>query len=237
MTKGRAQVPLDLDLKPLAMLLAWAYGATWGLRGNLAELLLGVATRRWLLVPNAGYGDAADSRMEAVLGRLKACSGQFGFIVSYTDSEGTQAQVKAFYGQIEVFDSRMYLSLRTVEPVESSERALAYNLSIEIDRVQSLVPHAETPWIDGLQKLSVSFELIGEAAIAGYQKQAADLLLNRTGSIKKPRLKVMRNVSNLDWVKRELLSYGKDCEVERPPQLRQQIAKELSAAAAQYQKK
>jgi len=157
------------------------------------------------------------------------------FQLAYQDPSGHLWQFSICYAEIRRHEKREYLDC-WCEETESNQDLpeLRHNWCLRLDRIEeaAVSPYSQ-PWHNGLDNMAVEFHLYGQLAFNYISKTDQDQL-NEWHPDEPQTRRVIRQVSNTFWFIREILPYGKDCQVISPANVRQKIIDELRLLTQNY---
>jgi hypothetical protein len=139
------------------------------------------------------------------------------------------------YAQIRRHEKREYLDCWCEETEGNQEISpLQHNWCLRLDRIEdaaiNLYPQ---PWHQELNTIIVEFHLYGQLAF-NYQSQTRPDQYNDWHPDLPQTRQIIRKVSNTFWFIREILPYGKDCQVISPASIRHKIIDELNSLKKYY---
>jgi len=162
------------------------------------------------------------------------------FRLTYQDAMGQFWQLSVLYAQIQVYEHREYLECWCEEALQPQEGmmilpALAHNRCLRFDRVlqNAILQPTDRKWRDGLAVVDVEFHLYADLALSYRSKTNADLVDEMVYEPQTYR-RIVRRVSNIFWLFRELVRYGRNCAVIAPEELRQLFRDEMLAILRNY---
>lgn len=157
------------------------------------------------------------------------------FQLSYQDAAERVWQFTICYAEVATHEDRQYLDCWCEETTGNQDLPeLRHNWCLRLDRITdaAIVPISGR-WRSGLDKLLVELHLSHGLAFAYHSKSTLDQV--NEWLIDPPQVRrIVREVSSTFWFTREVLRYGKDCEVVSPGQLRHKIKQEVVALYNQY---
>ena len=157
------------------------------------------------------------------------------FQLSYQDPSGRLWQFSISYAEIRRREKREYLDCWCAETEENQDLPeLQHNWCFRLDRLEdvSVTPYPQ-PWRNGLDTLGVEFHLYSNLAF-NYPGQGRGDRHNDWHPELPQTRQVVREISSTFWFLREILPYGKDCQVISPEGVRQKAIAELSALVQNY---
>lgn len=157
------------------------------------------------------------------------------FQLSYQDAAERVWQFTIRYAEIATHEDRQYLDCWCGEKTGNQDLPeLMHNWCLRIDRIlDAAVVPISGQWHPGLDTILVELHLFRGLAFAYHSKSTLDQV--NEWLIDPPQVRrIVRQVSSTFWFTREILRYGKDCEVIAPDPLRQKIKQEVVALYNQY---
>ncbi len=154
------------------------------------------------------------------------------FIILYRNAQGTNLEFTVRYAQISFHEKRYYLEIwcDEIEDIKDTNfPELIHNRCLRLDRIRSIV-ETQGQWRDeGLDLLKVYLHFSG-GMVKAYESRDNDISNEMIGDVRQ----VVRRVSNPFWLIREVLRYGKDCQIISPDNIRQQMREEVKLMYQQY---
>jgi WYL domain len=157
------------------------------------------------------------------------------FQLAYQDAAERVWSFTVRYAEIAAHDDRQYLDCWCEETIDNPDiPELMHNWCLRLDRIlDAAVSPISGQWRSGLDTILVELHLLRELAFAYQSKSTLDQV--NEWLIDPPQIRrIVRQVSSPFWFTREILRYGKDCEVIAPEQLRHKIKQEVVALYNQY---
>lgn len=157
------------------------------------------------------------------------------FQLSYQDAAERIWHFTIRYGEITTHEDRQYLDCWCEETEGNQDLPeLAHNRCFRLDRItDAAVAPVVGSWRSGLATISVEMHLWGGLAFAYYSKTNQDEI--NEWLIDPPQVRrVVRRVANTFWFIREVLRYGKDCQIILPDSVRDRFKQELIALCENY---
>jgi len=157
------------------------------------------------------------------------------FQLSYQDAAERVWNFTIRYAEIATHEDRQYLDCWCEETTDNQDLPeLGHNWCLRLDRITdaSVAPVAGQ-WHSGLGIIPVEMHLFRGLAFAYRSKTNQDEVnewLNDPPQVRR----VVRRVSSTFWFTREVLRYGKDCEVVLPESVRNRLKQELTSLCKQY---
>ncbi len=157
------------------------------------------------------------------------------FQLSYQDAAERVWQFTIRYAEIATHEDRQYLDCWCDETTGNQDLPeLEHNWCLRLDRItDASVAPIPGPWHSGLATILVEMHLLRNLAFAYRSKTNQDEV--NEWLVDPPQVRrVVRRVSNTFWLMREVLRYGKDCEIIAPEHVRNQLKNEAIALCNQY---
>ena len=158
------------------------------------------------------------------------------FQLTYQDARERLLQFSIRYAQIRRHEKREYLDCWCEETEDNQDLPeLQHNWCFRLDRIEdaSVIPYPQS-WRNGLDTLEVEFYLYGNLAFNYVTKTDQDQL--NAWHLDQPQTRrVIRHITSTFWFVREILPYGKDCQVMSPDSVRTKMIAELQLLSQNYQ--
>lgn len=165
----------------------------------------------------------------------QCCNNQQPFYLFYRNAQGENLTYTARYAQISFEEKRFYLEIwcEETEDLQNPDfPELVHNRCLRLDRIQGLVP-LNGPWRqEGLDTIKVYLHFYRGMVKAYESKDNVDIHNDVIGDVRQ----VVRRVSNPFWLIREVMRYGKNCEVVAPQALREKIRQEVRSLYELYER-
>lgn len=157
------------------------------------------------------------------------------FQLSYQDAAERIWQFTIHYGEIATHEDRQYLDCWCEETAGNQDLPeLAHNWCLRLDRItDASVAQIGGAWRTGLAIIPVEMHLRRGLAFAYQSKTNRDEVNEWLGDSPQVR-RVVRRVTSTFWFIREVLRYGKDCEVISPAAIRDRLKQELELMSQLY---
>lgn len=157
------------------------------------------------------------------------------FRLSYQDAAERNWHYTVRYAQIQSIEKRQYLVCRTDESEGNQDlEQLSHNWTLRLDRIQdATVAAIDTPWLDDLERIEVSFELRGGLVFA-YRSKPHDLKVEDIEDTLSRR-RVTRRIFNTFCFFREIAAYYGDCVIVEPENVRSLYLEKVRYLFEQYQ--
>ena len=151
------------------------------------------------------------------------------FRLFYLSKKDKVSEYTAWCAKIRLYDKRLYLEIwcEDTEPREIQE--LAHNRCLRLDKIVNLLPASET-WRGSIDYIEVHLHFYGGLARNYEAKDGEDVKNEMVGEVRH----VVKQVSSLFWLFRDVMRYGKDCEIVSPENVRDRFREELKALCQQY---
>jgi predicted DNA-binding transcriptional regulator YafY len=194
---------------------------------ELCEALPGVAQE----VKAEVSATVAPLRQQWVGEVFLAIQQQHPFKLAYQDAAGRPIQFSVCGAQFVPHERRTYLDCWCVETEGNQDiHPLQHNWCLRLDRiVNAEIISIKRKWRP-LDTVVVEMQLTGRLAYA-YEERSEDVAIKWVGEAKQ----VQRRISNSFWFIREVLQYGRDCQVLAPVELREQVLVQLRESIQQYE--
>lgn len=157
------------------------------------------------------------------------------FQLSYQDAAERVWHFTIRYAEIASHESRQYLDCWCEETEGNQDLPeLAHNWCLRIDRItDASVSPIAGQWQPGLAMIPVELNLFRGLAFAYQSKSNIDIVNEWVTDLPQVR-RVVRQASNTFWLIREVLRYGKDCEIISPEAVRDRLKQELQLLCRLY---
>jgi hypothetical protein len=157
------------------------------------------------------------------------------FQLSYQDATERVWQFTIRYAEFATHEDRQYLDCWCDETLGNQDLpALAHNWGLRIDRIiDAAISPVTGPWRSGLATIPVELHLFRGLAFAYQTKTSNDVINEWAPDLPQVR-RVVRQVPNPFWLIREVLRYGKDCELVSPDGMRHLLAQEIQSMYHHY---
>jgi len=152
------------------------------------------------------------------------------FKLFYQSNKDQVSEYTARSAKIRLYDKRLYLEIwcDDVEPREIPE--LAHNRCFRLDKIVNLLPVSET-WRESIDYIKVHLHFFKGLARNYEAKEDEDVENEMVGDVRH----VVKQVSSLFWLFRDVRRYGKDCEIILPESVRKKFREELKEMCDCYQ--
>lgn len=159
---------------------------------------------------------------------------QTPFRLLYHDAADRPFHFTVRHAQINLIETRQYLQCWCDETDGNHDLPeFQHNWTLRLDRIPTAaITPIKGKWRRGLDTIPVELHFFNGLAFA-YEAKPQDTL-NEMLAGSPPIRRVVRQVSHTFWLLRELLRYGKDCELVSPASLRDRMAQEVRSLAARY---
>lgn len=156
-------------------------------------------------------------------------SQQQPFCLLYSNSQDTTLEFTVRYAEIIPYEKRIYLQIWCDEIEDSQDIApLRHNRCLRLDRIQGILPTGGE-WRSDFDAIEVQLHFYNWL-VKAYEPKPEDVADRVIDGVRQ----VTRRIINPFWLVRELLRYGKDCELVSPASLRDRMAQEVRSLAARY---
>jgi predicted DNA-binding transcriptional regulator YafY len=134
------------------------------------------------------------------------------------------------YGEIKLHEKRLYLDAWCQETnPDANIPELTHNRCFRLDRVKHITRLSAHWRSQGLDFIEVTLHFYGNM-IKAYESKLEDI----ETKLEEDKLKVIRKISNPFWLIREVLPYGKNCQIISPEIVRQEYIKEFNQITQLY---
>ena len=152
------------------------------------------------------------------------------FRIFYLNSQDQSLEFIVRYAQVEFQEKRFYLQIWCEETEDSTDLPeLRHNRCLRLDRIQGIIS-TSGEWRGQFDAILVELHLYGWLVKAYEPKpeDREDILIDEATR------KVIRQVVNPFWLIREVLRYGKDCQIISPESMRDRLKQELIILCQNY---
>ncbi|MDF0551513.1 WYL domain-containing protein [Kamptonema sp. UHCC 0994] len=177
--------------------------------------------------PNEGWRPRTDQLMNA----------KQPFRLLYRNNQGEDLEYTVLYAEVSFEEKRFYLNIWCEETDDIKNREypeLIHNRCLRFDNIKAIVPISGQWRYEGLAHLKVYLHFRGGLIKAYERRVEKDIQDEVLGEGKTKVRQVVRRVSNPFWLFREILRYGKDCEIISPENVRDRFQQEIKALCQQY---
>jgi predicted DNA-binding transcriptional regulator YafY len=205
-------------------------------RGEWQDALALGTVFQALPIEDEGLRALVDAKLELlqrpwVAQVFEAIAQEQPFKLSYQDAAGRLITFTVCGAEFVPHDRRIYLDCWCIETEGNQDiLRLQHNWCLRLDRITDagIIP-IKKKW-RSLDTIEIEMVLSGGLAHA-YGPRNEDTLIEW---IEGDRKRVMRKITNSFWFLREILRYGKDCQVIAPLEIRDRIRIQLAEAVRQY---
>jgi hypothetical protein len=157
------------------------------------------------------------------------------FQLTYQDAAERLWQFHIRYAEIEPHNDRLYLDCWCEETEGNQDLPeLSHNWCLRLDRIaDAAISPIPGIWRSSLDTISVELHLYRGLAFA-YESKTNQDEFNDWHPERSQTRQVIRQVSNTFWLIREVLRYGRDCEVIAPENVRLKVRREIEELFWQY---
>jgi hypothetical protein len=157
------------------------------------------------------------------------------FQLSYQDAAERIWNFTIRYAEIATHDDRQYLDCWCEETEGNQEiPELTHNWCLRLDRItDAAVSPVTGQWRSGLATVPVELHLFRGLAFAYQSKTTTDIVNEWVTDLPQVR-RVVRQVASTFWLIRDVLRYGKDCEMISPDSVRDRLQQEIECLAQLY---
>jgi predicted DNA-binding transcriptional regulator YafY len=154
------------------------------------------------------------------------------FTLNYQDAAARIFQFSVCGAEFAPYERRTYLNCWCLETEDNMDiPKLQHNWCLRLDRITDAeIITLKKKW-RSLDTVEIDMVFSGGLAHA-YEPRTEDTLIQW---IEGDRKRVKRKITNSFWFLREILRYGKDCQVISPLELRDRIRVQLVEALRQYE--
>ncbi len=154
------------------------------------------------------------------------------FCLTYENAQEEKLLYTVRYAQIKRQEKRTYLNIwcEETEDIKNTDYPeLIHNRCLRLDRIKS-VEKLQSKWRkEGLGFCKVYLHFYG-GMVKAYEAKDQDMSNEEIGDIRQ----VIRKVSNPFWLIREVIPYGKNCEIISPDNVREKMVEEVRKMAKLY---
>ncbi len=157
------------------------------------------------------------------------------FQLSYQDAAARVWHFTIRYAEIATHESRQYLDCWCEETEGNQDLPeLTHNWCLRLDRItDAAISPTSGQWRSRLDTVPVELHLFRGLAFAYQSKNSLDLVNEWVADLPQVR-RVVRQASSSFWLLREVLRYGKDCEIISPAAVRDRLKQELEPMCKLY---
>ncbi|NJK69240.1 MAG: WYL domain-containing protein [Microcoleus sp. CSU_2_2] len=151
------------------------------------------------------------------------------FRLFYQSKKDKLSEFTARSAKIRLYDKRLYLEIwcEDSEPKEIPE--LSHNRCLRLDKIVNLLPASEN-WRESIDYLEIHLHFFKGLAHKYEFKPDEDVANEMVGDVRH----VVKRVSSIFWLFRDVLRYGKDCVIVSPDNVRDRFQQELFALCRLY---
>lgn len=157
------------------------------------------------------------------------------FQLSYQDAAERIWQFTIRHAEIVTYEDRQYLDCWCEETEGNQDLPdLTHNWCLRIDRItDAAITPVNSEWYTELTAILVEMHLFRGLAFAYRSKTAKDEVNEWIAELPQVR-RVVRHVTHSFWFIREVLRYGRDCEIISPDAMRDRMKQEVQALYERY---
>lgn len=156
------------------------------------------------------------------------------FLLVYENKDKEQEVFNVCYGRINFHEKRFYLDAWCEETNPKADiPELTHNRCFRLDKVKNILKSNIRWHSEGLDFIEVTLHFYGNM-IKAYESKPEDINPITEEDREKDKLVIFRKVSNPLWLVREVLPYGKNCEIISPEQVREKFIKEIHNISELY---
>jgi hypothetical protein len=158
------------------------------------------------------------------------------FQLSYQDAAERVWHFTIRYVEITTHEDRQYLDCWCEETEGNQDLPeLVHNWCLRLDRItDAAISPITGQWRSGLDTIPVELHLFRGLAFAYQSKTTIDVVNEWAPNLPQVR-RIVRQVSSSFWLIREVLRYGKDCEIVSPEPIRDRLKQELELLCRLYE--
>ncbi|MGL6280824.1 MAG: transcriptional regulator [Microcoleaceae cyanobacterium] len=154
------------------------------------------------------------------------------FQITYRNPQQETLIYQANYSEIKSFEKRTYLYIwcEEIKDIKNPDfPELVHNRCLRFDRILDIQSTKGTWRHEGLDFIEVYLHFY-RGLVRSYESKKDDISCEDIGEIKQ----VIRKMISDFWLVREILPYGKDCQVVAPDSVRELIKKEVRSLCQSY---
>ncbi|NEP56894.1 MAG: WYL domain-containing protein [Symploca sp. SIO2G7] len=157
------------------------------------------------------------------------------FELDYRDAMDQPWHFTIYHAQINFHEKRHYLDCWCEETEGNQDLPeLTHNWCLRLDRIpEAAITPVKGSWRSNLAQLEVEMHLFGTLAFA-YHTKTGDISNDWLAGSQRVK-RVVRRISSTFWFIREVLQYGKNCEIVSPEAVRSRIKEELLSMCDRYE--
>ncbi|MGK7924289.1 MAG: helix-turn-helix transcriptional regulator [Spirulina sp.] len=156
------------------------------------------------------------------------------FHLIYSKNPQEQEEFNVRFGCIQFIEKRFYLEAWCEEMTEDEPiPELQHNRCFRLDKILNVLRHDGIWRKEGLGTIEVYLHFYGRMAEV-YESKEEDIDDKVEGEGKDKIRKVVKKTSNPFWLVREVMRYGKNCEIVSPKEVRDRLKKDLKKMCEQY---
>ncbi|MEB3828071.1 helix-turn-helix transcriptional regulator [Phormidium sp. CCY1219] len=190
-------------------------------RGNL-EAPLRQALQQLITQPSEPWRQQVEEYIE----------NQQPFRLFYRNAQDAELEYTVRCAKISFHEKRFYVEIwcdETEDMKNTDFPELIHNRCLRLDRIKNIEP-ISAKWRDRLDFLQVYLHFY-RGMVKAYEPKDNDISNEVIGEVRQ----VVRRVSNPFWLIREILPYGKNCQVVAPQAIRDRVKQEIHAIYQNYQ--
>jgi predicted DNA-binding transcriptional regulator YafY len=152
------------------------------------------------------------------------------FHLVYQNSQGQILEFMVRYAEVIFYEKRFYLQIWCDETQDSTDLPeLRHNRCLRLDRIQGIVA-TQGEWRGQFDTIFVHLHFY-DSLVSAYEAKLEDI---ENTLLDNQVRQVVRRVVNPFWLIREVLRYGKDCELVSPDGMRHLLAQEIQSMYHHY---
>ncbi|WP_424404116.1 helix-turn-helix transcriptional regulator [Microcoleus sp.] len=151
------------------------------------------------------------------------------FRLFYQSKKDKLSEFTARSAKIRLYDKRLYLEIWCDDANPREIPELAHNRCLRLDKIVNLLPASEN-WRESIDYTEVHLHFRGGLADNYESKPDEDVANEMVGDVRH----VVKRVSSIFWLFRDVLRYGEDCVIVSPDNVRDRFQQKLIALCRQY---
>lgn len=200
-------------------------GFTRAGQGSPVAALNALANGTHRLMPTTG-SQGGHEHLDAAIDLIAA---KTPMAIEYRSPDGKVEIFKAEYAEICWHERQYYLNIWTADLNKDPD--LPHNRCLKFERIVSIEPLKAEWRTQGLDAIEIEFRLY-EGLRKAYQAKHGDIANYEMGE----ETIVRRLVTNTFWFVREIIVYGRDCQVVYPISVKSLVIDRLKSALDRYEK-
>jgi predicted DNA-binding transcriptional regulator YafY len=151
------------------------------------------------------------------------------FRLFYQSKKDKLSEFTARSAKIRLYDKRLYLEIWCDDAESREIPELAHNRCLRLDKIVNLLPASEN-WRESIDYLEVHLHFLKGLARNYESKPDEDVANEMVGDVRH----VVKRVSSLFWLFRDVRRYGEDCVIVSPEGVRDRFQQELQSICQNY---